>query len=195
MTFLATPQCYTRQTFKSLVLISGWTAWQPRGITLHNTGGPSLGQWLQDVGDAGHEKRLANIDRLYKNRHWHSGVHLFVGPEEDGIWNCCDLAADGIACTCTNRTDLQIEILGNYASANEHYLGMPPVDDWTSTEAQKVRDNAVFAMAVFCKHFGCDPHDHIRFHRDCTRDHHACPGGQVQKLDIIERVKAEMARV
>jgi hypothetical protein len=188
MTFLADSKNYTHSGFRSLVESLRWTSWHPKGITLHNTGAPSLGQWIAGGLDS-REKRLSNIDAMYRNRHWHSAVHLFIGPADDDIWNCCDLRADGVACTCTNHTDIQIEMLGNFASPNEHWLGMPSADNWASIEAQKVRDNTAFVLAVLYKQLGISP-ETLRFHRDCFKDHHACPGGQVSKLDMVARVKA-----
>jgi N-acetylmuramoyl-L-alanine amidase len=190
---------YTKAEFKAFFDTLHWTTWHPYFAVWHNTAGPTIGEWNQDKGEAGHEKRLEAIDNMYANvDHWHSGVHIFVAPEEDGIWNPCDLTSDGVHASCFNARSFGMETIGNFASPNEYYHGMPPVDDWNSKEAQQVRDNAVFVMAVIHKRFGWEP-DHyvydvsgLHFHRECKQDHHNCPGGQVDKSDIVARIKATM---
>jgi hypothetical protein len=188
MTFLAQPKNYTRIRFKEFVGSLNWVLWHPKFIVLHNTAGPTLAQWLEDHGDVGHERRLENIDKMYRNRHWHSGVHLFIGPEDDGIWNPCSLTANGVHASCYNSESLGIEMVGNFATRDEFYSGAPAADEWSGPDGRKVRDNTVFALAVLHKHLGIDP-ETLHFHRDCVMDHHQCPGGQVSKIDMVARVK------
>lgn len=202
MTYLATPQNYTQQGFCDFVNTLSWSNWKPKFITLHNTGAPTLIQWLHDNNDANHKRRLENMDAMYKREGWHSAVHVFIGPESDGIWNTCDLTQDGVSVSCWNKITLGIEMVGNYATLPElHYAGAPPADSWTSPQGLQVRDNAVYAMAVLHNALGLQPDGYeegvkgLHFHRECTRDHHACPGGQVDKQDIVARVKAKMSEL
>lgn len=199
MTYLATPQNYSKSDFGDFVNTLDWTNWKPKFITLHNTGAPTLMQWLHDNNNASHKQRLVNIDAMYKREGWHSAVHLFIGPEDDGIWNACDLTQDGVSVSCWNHVTLGIEMVGNYALLPENkYPNAPPIDSWTSPQGQQVRDNAVYAMAVLHNALGLEPDNYVEgvsglhFHRECKHDAHSCPGGQVDKADMVARVKAMM---
>lgn len=200
-TFLPSIKNYTQPQFGVFIKTVKWSGWRPHFITLHNTAAPTLTQWLGDGSNVKHEQRLENIDNLYKNvDHWHSGVHLFIGPEADGIWNPCALNEDGVSVSCWNHVTLGIEMVGNYATKAENvYKNAPAIDDWSSANAQKVRDNAIYAIAVLhvALNLG-DPGDYekgvkgLHFHRECPTDGHNCPGGQVSKPDIIDRVRAKI---
>jgi hypothetical protein len=65
----------------------------------------------------------------------------------------------------------------------------PGHDDFNSGLGAKVRDNAVATLAILHSALQISP-DTLHFHRDCARDAHVCPGTQVDKSDIIRRVKA-----
>lgn len=56
-----------------------------------------------------------------------------------------------------------------------------------------VRDNTVLALAVLHGHQGLDA-EIIRFHKeDPQTTHRTCPGGNVDKADLIQRVQERMA--
>ena len=63
-------------------------AWRPRFPTLHNTGVPSLKQWLA-YGPTPQERWGASLNRYYEGLGWHAGPHLVVCP--DYVWVLCDL--------------------------------------------------------------------------------------------------------
>ncbi len=195
MSFLATPKPYAVEAFAIFVATLEWTEWRPKFICLHNTGVPTLAQWMNP---ATPEEKRVNGQMLYERdaEHWHSGVHLFITPAK--IWNVCDLTLDGVSVSCWNSRCLGIEMVGNYAIASELGPKDPPADDWTSALAQAVRDNAVAAIAILHRKLGLRPDGYVRgvsglhFHRECAADHHACPGAQVEKADIVGRILAKM---
>jgi hypothetical protein len=198
MTYLATPKNYTQAQFKAFVDDLVWTNWKPKFITLHNTASPTLSQWGDTEGKR--LQRVENLNAMYKNvDHWHSAVHLFCDQYEDGIWNACSLTQDGVSVSCWNTVTLGIEMVGNYALESENtYKNAPAIDDWNSAAAKVVYDNAVFAMAVLHKKLNLDPGLYqentsgLHMHRECTRDGHLCPGGQVNKAKVVQDVIAKM---
>jgi hypothetical protein len=74
----------------------------------------------------------------------------------------------------------------------------PGVDDPTTGLGAAVIENAIALMAAVHKKFTWDPADYklgekgLHFHRDCARDHHACPGSLVNKANVVARVRAAM---
>ena len=117
--------------------------------------------------------------------HWHSGVHLFVAPNL--IWNLCDLTQEGVSVSCWNHLTLGIEMIGDYAT-----------EEFEAGPGAQVRDNAVAAMAVLHRKLGLRPDGYrkgvsgLHFHKECSRDHHDCPGRNVVKADVVARVLAKM---
>jgi hypothetical protein len=195
MTFLIKPLGYSASNFDAFVKTLQWSVWRPKFICLHNTGVPTLAQWLNP--STPEERRVANqMQYEHLTEKWHSGVHLFITPA--AIWNACDLRANGVSVSCWNSLCIGIEMVGNFAAASELGPNDPPADDWNGVLAQKVRDNAVSAMASLHLALGIRPDGYVEgvsglhFHRECGQDHHACPGAQVDKTDIVVRVLARM---
>jgi hypothetical protein len=200
-TFLNPPKNYTPAAFYEFVASLKWTGWRPKFLTLHNTASPTLAEYLNQT-EAQREQRLVNIDAIYKNvDHWHAGPHLFIDPYEDGIWNASDLGVYGVSVSCWNEITMGVEMVGNYATEAEQaqVKDPPPVDDWTSAAANIVRDNAIAALAILHDALGLRPDGFVlgqsglHFHRMCKADAHQCPGGQVDRDDIVARVLASMA--
>ena len=154
-------------------------------FTLHNTDIPNLKQWAD--GGTSHQQRLRNLETYYKGMHWHSGPHWFVAPE--GIWEFCNPLQDGVHCSCANHVAFGCEMVGDYAT-----------EEFSSGDGAKVRDNAVHVMATVFNKFGWKPdplvlwEKGLAFHHDCARDHHLCPGKNVDRADVVKRVLVEMAR-
>ncbi|MCW2315327.1 hypothetical protein M2322_000861 [Rhodoblastus acidophilus] len=180
MTFLITPRGFTAAEFAAYCSGLRWAkGWRPSFVTLHNTGAPNLAQWLHfGLGKAQGVQRVRNLNAYYQRLGWHSGPHLFVAP--DFIWLACDLEADGVHASCFNRTSIGVEMVGDYAS-----------DAFDSGDGAKVRDNAVAAVAAIYGALRVKT-DSLRFHRECLKDHHACPGAHVDKADFIARVAQAM---
>jgi len=180
MTFLTDPQGYSPAQFRAFVATLKWSGWKPKFIVLHNTAEPNLAQWQHDnTGQPYEHRRVGNLNSYYKNdESWHSGPHLFISPNL--IWNACDLAADGVHASCYNGESLGVEMVGDYAA-----------EAFDSGDGAKVRDLTVAALAILHDTLGIDPAT-LHFHKECLKDHHDCPGRNVDKADMIARVKAAM---
>lgn len=184
MSFLAEPQGYTPKEFAGFVERLEWNVWRPNFVTLHNTGAPTLAAWLDSPSAA---KQRIEGQRHYERDilHWHSGVHLFVAPNL--IWNLCDLTQEGVSVSCWNHLTLGIEMIGDYAT-----------EGFDSGAGAQVRDNAVAAMAILHRRLGLRPDQYrcgvrgLHFHKECSWDHHDCPGRNVVKADVVARVLAKM---
>jgi hypothetical protein len=117
--------------------------------------------------------------------HWHSGVHLFVAPNL--IWNLCELTEPGVSVSCWNHLTLGIEMIGDYAS-----------ESFDAGPGAEVRDNAIAAMAILHRKLGLRPDQYqkgvrgLHFHKECSQDHHDCPGRNVVKADVVARVLTKM---
>ncbi len=171
---------YTPAQFKDHVAGLKWTDWKPAGITLHNTSAPTLAQWAES--GPKHDARIANLQSYYEGElGWHAGPHLFIS--RDFINGFSNILEPGVHSRCYNKTHIGIEMVGEYN-----------VEAFDSGDGAKVRDNAVFAMAVLYRAIGKSPDDLV-FHKECKKDNHDCPGKNVVKADMIARVKAKMAEL
>jgi hypothetical protein len=154
-----------------------WTDWRPQGITLHNTAAPTLAQWAES-GPA-HDARIRNLQSFYEHElGWHAGPHWFVSRNWINWFS--NPLLPGVHSRCFNATRFGIEMVGDYNS-----------EEFNSGDGALVRDNAVFLIAALNLKFGFDPED-LKFHVECTRDNHDCPGQKVAKGDVISRVRAMM---
>jgi hypothetical protein len=181
MSFLTDPRGFTAAEFAAYVSTLKWTKWRPRFVTLHNTAAPNLKQWTNfGLGKEQGAKRIRNLNSYYRNElGWHSGPHIFVAP--DFIWLACDLEQDGVHASCFNKTSIGVEMVGDYSN-----------EAFDSGDGAKVRDNAVACVcALYCA-LKRDPAT-LRFHRECKKDHHDCPGARVDKTDFVAGVKKAMA--
>lgn len=184
-TYLNPPRHFGREEFRAHMEQIAHKGWSPLFPTLHNTGVPSLKQWLA-MGATAQERWGANLNRYYQGMGWHAGPHLVVCP--DYIWLLCDPMLSGVSVSCWNSRTFGIEMVGNYEVG---------ADDFTSGEGAKVRDNAVAALAILSRTFHWTDLGDFRlgerglhFHRECAQDHHSCPGSRVSKPDILARVRA-----
>lgn len=184
-TFLDPPMHFAREAFRAYVAGLAWGAWTPAMPYLHNTGVPSLAQWLA-MGATPQERWGGNLNRYYRGMGWHAGPHLVACP--DYIWILCDPTKPGVAQSCSNGVALALEMVGNYEVGG---------DDFAAGEGAKVRDNAAFALAALAEKLGWgDLADFafnqrgLHFHHDCAADHHACPGSKVTKPDMLARIAA-----
>ena len=117
---------------------------------------------------------------------WHAGPHLVVCP--DYVWALCDLTQPGVSASCWNSETFGIEMVGNYEVGG---------DVFESGEGARVRDNAAAVIAALADGFlWGDLANYesgvrgLHFHRECVRDHHACPGSRVSKADMLSRIAA-----
>jgi hypothetical protein len=188
-TFLQNPTHYTLSELAAALKRHGSSQWRPAFPTLHNTGVPSLAQWIE-MGATPQERWGASLNRYYAGMGWHAGPHFVVCP--DYIWILSDPSEPGVSVSCWNAKTIGIEMVGNYEIGG---------DEFTAGLGAKVRDNAVQLLALLADSFGwSDLSDHalgekgLHFHRECTRDHHLCPGSRVDKIDLLERV-AKLRRI
>jgi len=184
-TFLSPPVHYTIPEFHVHLAGLALGGWRPKFPTLHNTGVPSLKQWLA-MGATPQERWGGNLNRYYQGMGWHAGPHLVVCP--DYIWVLCDLTKPGVSVSCWNSETFGIEMVGNYEVGG---------DDFSTGEGARVRDNAASVLAAIGAKFGWGDLSEIaigerglHFHHDCPADHHSCPGSKVIKPDMLMRVDA-----
>lgn len=153
--------------------------WKPSGIAVHNTGNPSLnplknhGSWH---GSSIPPQRRVNegLVSYYKSQGWSAGPHLFIDDEK--IWLFTPLNTPGVHSPSWNGTKIGIEMVGDYE-----------IEAFDSGPGAKVRDNTVAALAILHAKLGLDP-DTIKLHREDPRTTHACPGKNVDKEKLIQRV-------
>jgi hypothetical protein len=150
-----------------------FTAWKPVLIVLHSTGTPNLTSWHQTTG----ELRMKGLGKFYGSMGWGGGAHLFIA--DDSIWVLNPLTKPGVHSPTWNKISIGIEMIGDYSSE--------PFDP-------RVRDNSVKAISALCKVLQIDP-ESLKFHfEDPMTTKKNCPGKNVDKNDIIMRVKQQMQR-
>ena len=176
MTYLPHPMHYTIEEFAFFVEKVTWKKWVPKSITLHNTGVPSLKQWLA-WGTIPQERWGSALNSYYRKLGWHSAPHLVFCPHY--VWNLCDLREDGVSVSCWNHETLGVEMVGDFRDGG---------DEWESGEGKMVQDNAIKGLRLLFRHLGLNPRTALRFHHECVADHHACPGNRVSKADVINRI-------
>jgi len=185
-TYLNPPVHYAVPEFRAMLAALKLGVWRPKFPTLHNTGAPSLAQWLA-YGPTPQERWGASLNNYYRGLGWHAGPHLVVCP--DYVWVLCNLTLPGVSVSCWNSETFGIEMVGDYD------LGAQ--DQFNVGDGAKVRDNAASVLAALAEKFGWgDLNDYqigargLHFHRECVADHHSCPGAQVSKPDMLTRVAA-----
>jgi hypothetical protein len=161
------------QEFKDYVGTLSFSDWRPQFVVLHNTSEPRLSQWHSTPG----ETRMANLEDYYKNQQgWSAGPHLFVA--DDLIWVFTPLTTSGVHSPSWNGLTWGVEMVGEY---EEEPFG------------PAVRENTVDALAILHAWRGIDPQT-LRFHKeDPKTTHKECPGKNVDKADMIQRVENRMA--
>jgi hypothetical protein len=153
-----------------------WEAWRPSFIALHNTWKPKLA----DRPNGFTAQHIKNLEHYYKNDlGWKAGPHLFIDDRQ--IWVFTPLTVSGRHSPSWNKIALGFEMLGDYDR-----------DKFNTGRGAKVRDNAVAALATVSAVLGLDP-ETMRLHKeDPETSHDDCPGKNVDKQDVIDRVVALM---
>lgn len=189
MSFLPKPlQFKTIADFEAYIAPMTWDrGWHPAFITGHNTGVPRLSQYVNQYSDAVRQQWPGNLNHYYRNTmKWHSGPHIVICPKITGgyIWVLCDLELDGVSVSCWNSKTIGIECVGDYET-----------EDPTTGHGAEVRDQFVEIAAALCRHFGWAPRPQIlgvkgiHWHKQCTNDHHPCPGKNWSGDDVIRRIE------
>ena len=159
-------------TFDSYVSQMKFDQWRPQFVVLHNTANPKLSQWHSVPG----EQRMKNLEHFYKNtQKWSAGPHLFVA--DDLIWVFTPLTVSGVHSPSWNSVAWGVEMVGDFSAE--------PFD-------AGVRDNAVAALATLHAVLGLDPKT-LKLHTEDKKTTHDCPGKNVVKQDMIDRITAEIA--
>jgi hypothetical protein len=177
-----------------------WAAWRPKYVVLHHTWKPNCE--MRQHGFT--EQHLKNIEHGYLNKKdskgnpapWQGGPHLFI--DDNRIWVFQPLTVQGTHAKSFNAESIGIEMLGNYQTEDEAALSESHLacarDQWDGHRGVAIRKNAVSAMASVMTALGL-PADALRFHRDDPQHStKPCPGGQVQKEDVIDDIREEMER-
>ncbi len=86
----------------------------------------------------------------------------------------------GVHSPSWNSIALGLEMLGDFDK-----------EAFDTGRGAQVRDNAVAAMASLSAVLGLDPNS-MRLHREDPKTTHACPGKNVKKLDVIQRVQEKI---
>jgi N-acetylmuramoyl-L-alanine amidase len=163
---------FTAEQFKDYVGTLSFSDWRPQFVVLHNTSEPRLSQWHSTAG----EIRMRNLEDYYKGQGWSAGPHLFVA--DDLIWVFTPLTTSGVHSPSWNGISWGVEMVGEYEE---------------EPFSPDVRDNTVNALATLHAWRGIDPQT-LHFHKeDPKTTHKECPGKNVNKADMIQRVQEQMA--
>jgi len=100
--------------------------------------------------------------KLYENKGWATGPHLFVAPE--GIWLFTDIRKQGIHANNGNKGSIGIEMVGRY---DKNY---PKGKIWGNTKV---------VLKALLQRFNLKPRD-IHFHREYNPKK-SCPGRAITK--------------
>jgi hypothetical protein len=155
-----------------------WASWRPHFVVLHNTGAPSLAQWLSGPPPA---QRIASLEHYYRDQlGWSAGPHLFVAP--DLIWVFTPLTVPGVHSPSWNLLSWGVEMVGDYSA-----------EAFDEGKGLQVQHNAIAALAALHEALGIDPAS-LRLHREDPRTTHKdCPGDHVDKAAVIAAVQAALA--
>jgi len=187
MSFLPHPYYLTIDEmvqFISQIPDTGWT-WSPTKITWHNTGEPSLDRWDNHYSQAVRDGWGANYNHYCKfDNRWHSGPHFVGAPDKSIV--LCEPRADGVHSTCWNHTAWGVETIGDFSRG---------ADDPLTGRGLLSMTASANIIAALCKRMKWHPREVIVFHRDCKKDHHACPGNLVTDdwaISLVENRLSEL---
>jgi hypothetical protein len=168
---------FTVVEFEQYVSQLNFNTWKPSFMVLHNTGAPTLAQWMAYPA----EKRIKNLENYYKNQQgWSAGPHLFIA--NDLIWVFTPLTTSGIHTPSWNGMSLGVEMVGDY-SREDHKTG----------DGFKAYKNTVAAFGMLHSKLGIDPIS-IKLHKEDPRTTHNCPGNKINKIEFIEDVREYMSQ-
>jgi len=132
-------------------------------IVLHHTLN-TIEQWQKGEVSCNYYKKM------YEEKGWESGPHLFVAPE--GIWLFTDINIQGTHANEGNRGSIGIEMVGRYDDR------LPSGKVWENTKA---------ALKVLLTKLNLNAKD-IHFHREYN-PHKSCPGKAVTKKWLRVQLK------
>ena len=163
---------FAAKDFEQYVKTLQFDEWQPQFVVLHNTAIPKLSEWHAISG----AQRMKNLEGFYKKeQRWSAGPHLFVA--DDLIWAFTPLNVSGVHSPSWNDVAWGVEMVGDY---NQEPFG------------DAVCNNAVSALATLHALFGLDPNT-LRFHKEDPQTTHDCPGKNVSKDFMIQRLVSALS--
>lgn len=168
---------FTPSAFADYVQTLTFSNWKPAFVVLHNTGAPTLAQWM--AGPTSPQQRILNLQSYYRDQMgWSAGPHLFVA--NDVIWAFTPLTTSGVHSPSWNAVSWGVEMVGDYAT-----------EDFNQGPGAAVASNAIAALATLHSAIGIDPKT-LKLHKEDPLTTHDCPGANVHKDDIIARLQAAM---
>jgi hypothetical protein len=168
---------FTPDEFARYVDTLSFDAWRPQFVVLHNTGAPTLDQWVS--GPTTPQQRILNLEAFYRDQQgWSAGPHLFI--DDQLIWAFTPLTMSGVHSPSWNHVAWGIEMVGDYSE-----------EDFAQGAGADVAKNAVRAMATLHTLMSLDPGT-LKLHKEDPKTNHDCPGANVDKDDMIERIRRQM---
>lgn len=152
--------------------------WKPQFIVLHHTGIPSIKQ--RPFGFT--TDNMSSLARFYGvTKGWRSGPHLFV--DQNGIWVFNSLTKRGTHSPSWNGMAWGIEQLGDFTK-----------EEYASGPGEKIRDNALAAVAILSLARNLNP-ETLHFHlEDPQTTHKSCPGPSCKKDVVVSKLKTEIEK-
>ena len=168
---------FSPEEFAQYVETLTFGTWRPQFVVLHNTAAPSLQQWL--AGPTTPQQRILNLEAFYRDQQkWSAGPHLFI--DNHLIWAFTPLTTSGVHSPSWNSISWGVEMVGDYSE-----------EDFDTGPGAAVADNTVKALATLHTLMGIDPAT-LRLHKEDPKTTHDCPGSNVDKDDMIDRIQAQM---
>jgi hypothetical protein len=154
--------------FDAYVRSLSFGLWRPKYIVLHHTSQPRLKQWHDQPG----EKRMDEFVYYYRTEQkLAAGPHLFIA--DDLIWVFTPLTTTGRHTPSWNHKSWGVVMVGDY-----NVEGL----------SERVRNNTVAALVTLCGAAGLNYGLIYSHSDDPLSTQKDCPGHNVSKLDIINRV-------
>ena len=179
---------FTHDQFRAYVQGLSMPSWA-KFIVVHNTSAPDIKLYRDDWMKRGPsrwtpELWLRNLTSYYKGLGWNGCPHLFIPPAPNQILVLNALTAPGTHTPSWNRFSIGVETVGEFERE--------PFQDPT-------RDNLITALAVLHQKLGLRPDGFslgvsgLHFHKeDSATTHKTCPGRNMVKKDVVDRVLAAM---
>lgn len=152
-------------------------------VVVHNTSAPDIhlfrDDWMKRPGWTP-EQWLRNLTSYYVGMGWNGTPHLFIPPMDDTILVLNSLLVHGTHTPSWNRFSYGVETVGEFER---------------ESFSDPTRANLVAALAALHEKLGLRPDGFslgssgLHFHReDKATTHHFCPGRNMIKTDLVERV-------
>jgi N-acetylmuramoyl-L-alanine amidase CwlA len=155
-----------------------FTTWRPSFIVLHNTYNPDLASRPNGLT----KQNILDLEVYYRDiMKWSAGPHLFVDDHQ--IWVFTPLTTSGVHSPSWNNVSWGVEMLGDYNK-----------EAFDSGRGLAVQNNAVAALRILYSTLGIEVTDKtLRLHKeDPLTTHKNCPGKNVIKKEVINKVKSSI---